>query len=462
MHDTSAGRKVTLTDTCDLLAVGPSEELRSSRRFALLVFCGPEAQVRLLEEGTAVVVGREVPCEVVVHDASVSRQHARFSMKGGEVWVEDLDSRNGTLLRGKRIERERLDGNDEVQIGTARLVLTATRPIADESTAKPGAQGDTIVENAQMKKLYGDAVRASRGKAPVLILGETGVGKEHVAVTIHREGDRRDGPFVTVNCAAIAPSLLESTFFGHERGAFTGAIGRAIGTFERASGGVLFLDEIGELSSTAQAALLRAIERQRIARVGSSTEIDVDVRIVAATHCDLEDMVEEGTFRQDLYFRLNAVTLDVPPLRERLDEIEPLVRHFVEMTGTEWEVRAKGITPEAVDALRKYTWPGNVRQLRYAIERAALLCSGDTIGVSDLPDYVLARDAVIAEPAAIVSALGDLALREQLSKYERALIEEAIRRASGNRGVAAKLLRVPIRTLFRRMRASGVAGVTDD
>jgi transcriptional regulator with PAS, ATPase and Fis domain len=292
-------------------------------------------------------------------------------------------------------------------------------------------------------------------------LGETGTGKEHVARTVHRESERRDKPFIAVNCAAIAPSLLEATLFGHERGAFTGAVARTAGVFERADGGVLFLDEVGDLSSSAQVALLRAIETQKICRIGSSSEIEVDVQIVAATHCDLEAMIEEETFRRDLYFRLNGIQLELPPLRERGDEIEPLVELFLAGARREWGVRARELTQEALDCLRRCAWPGNVRQLRYAIERAALLGGGEVIAAADLPSYVTTQLVATPATAAPEAAPVQLALKQELRRYERALIDEALRRAGGNRLAAAKLLRIPLRTLFRKLRASGAVEPTE-
>jgi DNA-binding NtrC family response regulator len=450
-----ADRVIHLTETCDLVAPETSDQPGPERRFALLVFFATETRVWLLEEGTTVVVGREAPCEIVVRDSSVSRQHARFTMRSGEIWVEDLDSRNGTLRSGRRIQRERLEPGDEVTVGTARLLLVGTRSrrVEEHESAIETGSVDHVVHNVQMKKLYEDVARVSRTNVPVLILGESGSGKEHVAAAVHTCGARKDGPFVIVNCAAIPPSLLEATLFGHERGAFTGAVGKAVGMFERANGGTLFLDEIGELTASAQAALLRAVESQRISRVGSSTEVPVDARLVAATHCDLEAMVEDGTFRQDLYFRLNGIKLLVPPLRERTDELDLLVRRFVERARQEWDIRTSGVAADAMDALRAYAWPGNVRQLRHAIERAALLSTSDVIKLQDLPDYVFAR-AERKEAPQFVTGLSDLALRDQLVKFERALIEEALQRTGGNRRAASRLLRIPVRTLFRKLRTT--------
>jgi two-component system response regulator AtoC len=445
-------KKITLAGAAELFGyVDAREETYTGRRFALLIFCDPEAQVRLLDEGSQVVVGREAPSEIVVDDPSVSRQHARFTLLEASVWVEDLDSRNGTFHRGKRVSRERLDAGDEVIVGKARIVVAATRsPDADV----PPGDAQYVILNPKMKQLYADIQRAARADVPLLILGETGSGKEHVARTFHRIGPRKDRDFVAVNCAAIPASLIESTLFGHERGAFTGATARAIGMFERANGGVLFLDEIGDLGSGSQAALLRALETRTIARDGSTSEIPVDVRIVAATHCDLEDMVEEGTFREDLFFRLNTIRVEVPPLRERPDEIEPLVNLVLAGARREWSVRADRVSPEAMQAIRNYSWPGNVRQLRHAIERAALLGNGESITTDDLPDYVV-DDKRASGVSVTVDGSIELALKQQLRRFERALIEEALRRTGGNRQLAAKLLRIPLRTLFRKIRTPG-------
>jgi two-component system response regulator AtoC len=456
----STGRKITLAETGDLIAtLDGFDDSAPQRRFGLLIFCDAEAQLKLLDEGAAVVIGRDAPSEILVDDTSVSRQHARFVRNRGEVWVEDLDSRNGTFLRGKRIERERIEPADEIEIGKVRVVLAATCSPTAPAPPDPPDAGTTphgvVVQNPRMQRIYREVVLAARGKLPVLVLGETGTGKELIALAVHRQSDRKDQPFVAVNCAAIPATLLESTLFGHERGAFTGANGRTTGVFERANGGVLFLDEIGDLGSSAQVALLRAIETRRISRVGATSEIAIDVLLVAATHCDLEGMVEEGTFRKDLYFRLNGIQLELPPLRERPEEIEPLVQMFLADARREWGVHAREFTPEAMDMLRRCAWPGNVRQLRYAVERASLLATGDAIGIGDLPDHVSA-DAARPAPERAVAPIVELALRQQLRRHERMLIDEALRRAAGNRQAAAKLLRIPLRTLFRKLRTFGL------
>jgi two-component system, NtrC family, response regulator AtoC len=453
----TTARKITLTDTCEVFVGYEAEAPAHPSRRALLIFCDGEAQLQALSPDAAVVIGRAAPSEVIIDDNSVSRQHARFVLSGDDVIVEDLDSRNGTFVAGQRIREQRLKPGDEVQVGRARVVLAATGATAGPETANAvSSEGDFIIRNARMKELYEHAHLAARASVPVLVLGETGSGKEHVANTLHLQGPRRDGPFVAVNCAAIPAGLVESTLFGHERGAFTGAASRGVGVFERANHGVLFLDEVGELNPNAQAALLRALETQRICRIGATTEIAVDVRVVAATHCDLAAMIEKGAFRQDLYFRLSGVVLEVPPLRERPDEIEPMVSLFLSNASREWNRPRRDLTAEAMQAITRYAWPGNVRQLRQALERAALLGVGDAIAEADLPEYVLQGVRTPEAAVTVPSSLTELALDQQLLRHETALIEEALRRAGGSRQTAAKLLRIPLRTLYRRMRACGI------
>jgi DNA-binding NtrC family response regulator len=453
MSDSLAtSRKISLTETGDLLGtLPPLAAAGSERRFGLLIFFQGEAQLRLLEDGSSVVLGRAEPAEVIISDSAISRQHVRFRRDGDQVWIEDLDSRHGTFLRGAKVKHGTLAPFDEVSIGQARVVLAATEAAAP--VALPALEAELVIRNERMRHIYQQVELAARGRLPVLVLGETGTGKEHIVRAIHRASSRRDKPLVAVNCAAIAPSLLESALFGHERGAFTGANQRHIGVFERASGGVLFIDEVGDLGASAQVALLRAIETQTICRLGSSKDIRVDTQIVTATHCDLEGMIEENTFRRDLYFRLNGIQLDIPPLRERLDEVEPMAQLFLSRACREWKLPRREFSPQALEALRRCAWPGNVRQLRYAVERAALLAAGRVIGENDLPDYVRSSVAPADEVSFVFGA--ELGLKQQLKQYERMLLDEALRRAGGNRQAAAKLLRVPIRTLFRKLRGPG-------
>ncbi len=311
-----------------------------------------------------------------------------------------------------------------------------------------------VVKSPCMVRLYEIVARAARTNLPVLVLGETGSGKEHVAQAVHEQSPRAKGPFRALNCATIPGTLIESVLFGHERGAFTGADKQVLGLFEQADGGTVFLDEVGELSEKAQAALLRVLETKRIVRVGGTREFDVDVRIVAATHRDLSAMVAQGSFREDLLFRLDALSFSVPPLRDRPEEIQALADVFLERARMEWNTQVTTIASDALDALSAYRWPGNVRQLKNIIERAVAVCAGTTIELDDLPEQLLAVP-VSSNGEASLSG-GTKSLPERVRDFENGLIREALERAQGNQARAARSLGVPRRTLAHKVQASGL------
>jgi DNA-binding NtrC family response regulator len=334
-----------------------------------------------------------------------------------------------------------------------------SQPVQSARTrASAEAAGDgPVIVSATMRALYDTARRVAASHVPVLIYGETGAGKELIARAIHAQSPRANKPLLTINCGSVPGTLAESVLFGHERGAFTSADRRRIGAFEQAHGGTIFLDEIGELPPTAQAALLRAIENQRIMRVGSTTEVRVDVRILAATNQPLEALCETGEFRQDLLFRLNAVTLTVPPLRDRVDEIEPLAQHFLEFARRASHARALSLSDEALAKLRRHSWPGNVRELRNAIERAVILAAGPTIEPQDLhlhtpPNEASSRATMRVEP--VPSAR----LKDQVRAYEAELIIDALKSHGWNQTEAARALNIPVRTLAHKIQLYGLKG----
>jgi DNA-binding NtrC family response regulator len=312
-----------------------------------------------------------------------------------------------------------------------------------------------------MRDVLSLARKVAGSNVPVLILGETGTGKEVVARRIHEESARREGPLRAINCGAIPAPLLASVLFGHERGAFTGADSRTAGLFEQAHGGTVFLDEVGELSSEAQAALLRVLETKRLMRVGGTEEVEVDARIVAATHRDLPERVAGGTFRQDLFYRLNTLTITVPPLRDRPADVEPLARQFLEDAARSTGSPVRDLDADALARLRAYAWPGNVRELRNVIERAALVADGPVLRTADLGDRVAAAGATLA-PTAVAAAVGalaageDLDFRERMKAIETELIVDALKKAQGNQTEAAKILRMPLRTLVHKLKAYGI------
>ncbi|RKG59478.1 FHA domain-containing protein [Corallococcus sp. AB011P] len=333
--------------------------------------------------------------------------------------------------------------------------LTSTAPWFDSGTV---AQGD-LVAGAAMHGLLETARQVSASRVPVILHGETGTGKEVLARLLHEQGPRRSQRMVRVNCGAIPKELVESTLFGHERGAFTGAGNLKQGVFEEAHGGTVFLDEIGEMPLTAQVALLRVLETGAFSRVGASKELTVDVRVVAATHRDLESMVAAGSFREDLYYRLNAIILAIPPLRERQDEIEPLVHRFLRLANESNGRAVQGFEPATLELLRAYSWPGNVRELKNAIERAVVVARGALLTPSDLPARVQAAGAPRPPAAPPVPGPGQEApdpARERVRDYEARLVQEALIATGWNRTEAAKRLGIPVRTLSYRMKVLGL------
>jgi DNA-binding NtrC family response regulator len=315
--------------------------------------------------------------------------------------------------------------------------------------------GDLLGTGEVMQQVFATLRRAAQSKATVLIRGESGTGKELAARALHSLGPRSRGPFVAVNCAGIPETLIESELFGHERGAFTDAVERRIGRFEAASGGTLFLDEVGELAPAMQPKLLRALQERRIERIGGNTPIEVDVRVIAATHRDLERDVAAGRFRADLFYRLHVVPIELPPLRERREDIRRLAQHFLERARAEAGRGPQRIERDALAALERYPWPGNVRELENAIERAVALAEGESIGLEDLPRPVVeaARSETLRE--AVVS--GRLGLEDATARFERELIEQALERADWNQTRAAEQLGITRRALKLKMDRYGLA-----
>jgi DNA-binding NtrC family response regulator len=606
-------------------------------RFLLIVYHRDGVEMVPLEPSASVVVGRDPLAEVPIQDSSLSRRHARFTLEGGEVVVEDLASTNGTRIAGKRIERAVLEPGTEVQLGSLTACVHAlskaqalagaegasmgiqsheafqraleaemgrarffgrklallwvharngedgnlrkwlprvrellrpvdlaalysadaieilapemgldqavelARAIVAPREGEPGlgcgvacfpdaatsaekliavgreaarsaspeepvriaptegprvlfsgaeapesdVEGDALVAKSQpMRIVIETALRVARSVIPVLLHGETGTGKEVLARLIHGASPRRAAPLICVNCGAIPQSLAESTLFGYERGAFTGAMQQQKGVFEAAHGGTVLLDEIGELPAAVQAALLRVTETKRVARVGSTKEIDIDVRLIAATHRDLEAMADAGSFRRDLLYRLNAMTLTLPPLRERPEDIAPLAVKFLERASRGSGRLLFGIRPEALSLLESYAWPGNVRELRNAIERSVAIASSDTIEVRDLPERVRAPRG----RAKLTEAVGSGGLpgatfvpgtaapggeaggpegsnpmpavrgtfKERMDQLEAEVLIGALREAGWNQTEAARRLDMPLRTLQYKIKQHGI------
>jgi DNA-binding NtrC family response regulator len=351
---------------------------------------------------------------------------------------------------------------------SAAMELRAARREARALRAEAGLGGEMVGNSVVMQRVRELIARIAPTDARVLISGESGTGKELVAAAIHGDSVRRDRAFIRVNCAAIPRDLVESEMFGHEKGAFTGATERRIGRFELADKGTLFLDEVGDLGPEAQAKLLRAIEAKEIERVGGGKPIAIDVRIVAATNKDLERASREGAFRDDLLFRLNVIPLNLPPLRERLEDIPSLVRHFAALHRARTGRTLPTWGEDALIALARYRWPGNVRELANIVERLVILHAGQHVGAVQVQEVLPGSSPVRgertrAETVAVDQPESELPLADALDAYERFLIVNALTAASGNVAEAARRLQTDRPNLYRRMRRLGIvsdSGVT--
>ena len=451
------------------------EPSSASSRVLIVMEHGVLSRYQLPATGT-IRIGRAEDSDVVLRGAAASRGHALLHI-GPTLALEDLGSLNGTLLRGTRLaagERTAIKIGEPMHIGSTILVAQyAPRqgavPLAASSTGQQRELDPSIVvRDPVMLSVYDVLHRVAPSTIGILILGETGVGKEVVAATVHRlSGARSKGPFVCINCAALNASIFESEVFGHQQGSFTGAVKSKLGLLETADKGTVFLDEVGELPWSVQAKLLRVIETREITRVGGLKPQAIDVRFVAATNRDLRAEIQAGSFREDLFFRLNGVSVRIPPLRERPAEIELLVHTFLSSMAAGLVGKPPTVSAAAMQLLTQYPWPGNIRELKNAIECAVLLSTGSgSIEPMHLPLEMLPNHpSTTAGPrsstpaprsATRPAALTWPAASDEREQPERDRIIAALAAFSGNQTRAAEFLEMPRRTLVSKLTAYGL------
>jgi DNA-binding NtrC family response regulator len=419
--------------------------------FLLVVGRDSYATYNLPASGS-LTIGRGETNTVRIDDPLASRAHACLHV--GEVMaMEDLGSVNGTRIKDQPIrrgDRVAIRIGDTVQIGGSVLIvqrrMAPAEAVPAETLRELPVEGRPIRSEA-MQKVHALAERAAAGTINVLITGETGVGKELLAEMVHRASPRRDGPYVCLNCAALSETLLESELFGHERGAFTGAVAAKPGLLETAAGGTLFLDEVGELPLATQAKLLRVIETREVARLGSVRPRRIDVRFIAATNRDLEAEVGRGSFRQDLYFRLNGITLTIPPLRTRQGEIAYLAETFARQICRDLGRPPPVLPSQVLVLLEAYAWPGNIRELKNVVERAVLLSPGPIIGREHLPIEKMSPGAAKAAPSHPIK----VDTQKVAAPTERDKIIAALSACAGNQSRAADMLGMPRRTFVNKL-----------
>jgi len=414
------------------------------RKFRVTVIDGEQRGTHAVATTSELAIGTAAGNQLVLVDPTVSRHHCAIRVTPRGCQLRDLSSTNGTWLAGHLVEGAYLKPGSTFRAGSTSLRFELLDDEVREPLSEDDRFGDALGQSPVMRRIFAALAKIAAADSTVLLEGETGTGKGLLADLIHRQSPRAGGPFVVVDCASIPATLIESELFGHEKGAFTGAHAARAGSFEAAAGGTIFLDEIGELPLELQARLLRALEERVIKRVGSTREVRLDVRVVAATNRDLREAVNRGKFRADLFYRLDVVRLRLPPLRDRREDIPLLVAHYYRIfTGDD-----QAVPPDAlVEALSEHAWPGNVRELRSAVERAVLLA-----------DPALSIDPDPATPPAVVDVLDDrLSFRESkeraVTRWERWYIQELVARHGGNltrAARAARMDRAHLRELLRR------------
>lgn len=375
--------------------------------------------------------------DVVVMTAFGTIEHAVAAMRAGayDFISKPIDLDTLDLLLGRLQERR---------------VLVSENKVLREQLAERFSFDGIISQSAGMQQVLQTAARVAATRAPVLVRGESGTGKELIARAVHFASDRKNAPFISVNCAALNENLLESELFGHEKGAFTGAEKQRRGRFELADGGTLFLDEIGDISPATQVRLLRVLQEQTFERVGGSETLRVDVRVIAATHKNLESAIAEGKFREDLFYRLNVVAVDIPPLRERRDDIQILLDHFLRRFAGEYKRKHLAFSKEAWELLVRYDYPGNVRELENIVQRSVILSRGEIIAVEDLPA------ALRTAPREPLRETDSGSFDEQVEKLEQQLIFDALRISGNNQSKAAEKIGISERTLRYKLKKWGV------
>jgi DNA-binding NtrC family response regulator len=434
------------------------------RKCKLIAQVGGRAREHVFDKPT-ITIGAMEDNDLVVSDDTVSRYHCKIVQEENAYLCVDLGSTNGTFINRVRIREAYLKPGCTLGLGNSELKFHSADEKVEIVPSRKEKLGGLVGRHVKMRELYAVLEKIAPTATTVVIEGETGTGKEVVAQTIHQLSTRASGPFMVVDCGAVPDNLIESELFGHEKGSFTGAIMTRQGLFEMASGGTVFLDELGELPLDLQPKLLRALEQREIRRVGSNKPIKVDVRIVAATNRKLEEEVRAGRFRQDLFYRLSVVRVFLPPLRERPEDIPLLVKHFLADGAYNRSARVTGVSRTAMDALAAYRWPGNVRELVNTIERAVSFAEGELIELQDLSETVRGEERSGSGPVSVDGAASDATFKDAkerwVASFERDYIVNLLKKNKGNISHAAREADIDRKYFRKLMRKYGVEGGAD-
>lgn len=443
-----------------LLSVEESKDVVSLRKCQLRVLSGPDEKKKFDLNQKLMNLGKKEDNDIVLLDNTISRRHVSIEMADDFYVLRDLNSTNGTYINGMRVKEVFLTPGDIIKIGNTELEFTAFDEKVRVEPSPHTQFGEMVGKSQKMRQIFGLLEKIAPSLATVIVEGETGTGKELVAKAIHQFSNRKDKPFVVFDCSAVAPNLIESELFGHEKGAFTGALKQRKGAFEAAFGGTIFLDEIGELGIDLQPKLLRALEQREIKRVGGNDRIPLDVRVICATNRDLKAEVEAGNFREDLYYRLSVVKVHLPALRERPEDIPLIVQKFLEQgrfnLQPDGELRIKSVSDDALRMLQRYQWPGNVRELANVVERAASMADGGELNGASLA-FVFQEADQHVEPTERLSIDTSLPFKEAKQKvveiFEKDYLEDLLSRNDFNVSKAsrdAKIDRKHLRNLLKK------------
>jgi DNA-binding NtrC family response regulator len=424
---------------------GPSQKPLILKKARFKVTKGRDAGKEMVLQKALISIGTLPENDLVLTDATVSRKHAVVEERSDGYLLRDLGSTNGSFLDNVKIREGYITPGSVIRLGQTEISFSPLEERIEVLTSSSEHFGGLIGSSPLMQEVYGFLERIAPTDVTVLLEGETGTGKELAARAIHAHSRRAGGPFVVFDCGAVAPNLIESELFGHEKGAFTDAVKARQGSFELADDGTIFLDEIGELSLDLQPKLLRALDQRETKRVGADKPVAVNVRVISATNKDLEKEVKAGRFREDLYYRLSVVRVNMPPLRKRKEDIETIAGQALAGISAEINKKITGLSPEAAAALTAYSWPGNVRELKNVLGRAAALSDSGRIEPKDL----------FLTQGKKTNTLDGLS-GKTLEEIEKAAISATLKSVSGNKTEAAKLLGIAYSTLYEKMKKYGM------
>ena len=432
-------------DRTEVLAGEQERKPLVLRKARFVVTRGKDEGRELVIQRGLVSIGTLPESDLALTDPTVSRRHAEVEERADGWVLRDHESTNGTFLDDVRVREAYLSPGSRIRLGHTEMTFSPLEERIEFPQSEADRFGGLIGSSPPLREVYAILERIAPTDVTILLEGETGTGKELAARAIHGRSRRAGGPFVVVDCGAVAANLIESELFGHEKGAFTDAVKARQGAFELADNGTIFLDEIGELSLDLQPKLLRALDQRETKRVGADKPVRVNVRVISATNRDLEKEVKAGRFREDLFYRLSVVRVSLPPLRKRKEDIGMLASHLLAAVSPEVGKQIAGLSPEALAALSAYSWPGNVRELRNVLGRAAALCDGGRIEAKDL---FLSQ----GRKTATFDGLSGKSLEE----IEKAAIHATLRSVKGNKTEAAKVLGIAYSTLYEKMKKYGM------